>query len=43
MLGEVIKTSADISEIKSVIDFKPKTNINNGIPKFVNWYKSFYS
>ncbi len=40
--GDVIRTSADISLIQSVVSFKPKISIEEGIPKFVNWYKNFY-
>ncbi len=40
--GDVIRTSADISLIQSVVSFKPKVSIEEGMPKFVNWYKNFY-
>ena len=40
--GDVKKTSADLTKIKSVIDFVPKTNIEAGIAEFIKWYKSFY-
>ena len=40
--GDVKKTSADLKKIQSVIDFVPKTNIEEGIAEFIKWYKSFY-
>jgi UDP-glucuronate 4-epimerase len=40
--GDVTRTSADISVIQSVVPFEPKISIEEGIPKFVNWYKNFY-
>ena len=40
--GDVERTSANLDKIKSKIDFMPKTKIEVGIPKFVDWYKSYY-
>ncbi len=41
-LGEVRKTYADISYIRDLINFKPRTSLKNGIREFVKWYKNFY-
>jgi len=41
--GDVIKTWADITEFKKDFDYKPKTTINIGIPKFINWFKKVYN
>lgn len=41
--GDVLKTYADVSELKSAIDFCPNTSIDEGIGRFVSWYKEFYS
>ena len=40
--GDVEKTSANLDKIKSKINFLPKTNIEVGIPKFVDWYKNYH-
>ena len=24
------------------LDFKPKTDLKIGLPKFINWYKKYY-
>ena len=40
--GDVKETVADISETMVVLGFAPKTNVSDGIPQFVNWYKNFY-
>ncbi len=40
--GDVLKTSADITEIQSITTFFPQTNIQTGLEKFVKWYKEFY-
>lgn len=42
-LGDVLKTYADISDLYEMLKFKPSTNIEEGISKFVNWYKSYYN
>lgn len=41
-IGDVIKTSADISEIKKDLNFRPKVNIEEGLESFINWYKGYY-
>jgi len=40
--GEVKQTHASIAKIKKLINFKPKTNIEVGIKKFVEWYNNYY-
>jgi UDP-glucuronate 4-epimerase len=40
--GDVANTYADISAIKSDFNFLPKTKIIEGIPKFIDWYKSYH-
>ncbi len=41
-LGDVPATSSDCSELESLIGFKPKTSINQGVKKFISWYRNFY-
>lgn len=36
--GDVDKTSADIRKAKSLIGYKPSTNFQNGIKKFMEWF-----
>lgn len=36
--GDVLKTSADIAKARSLIGYKPDTNFQNGIKKFVEWF-----
>ena len=36
--GDVFKTYADITKIKSDFKFRPNTTIKDGIKKFVDWY-----
>lgn len=40
--GDVPATFADIESLQNMIDFKPATNIEFGVQKFVDWYKSYY-
>ena len=39
--GDVEKTSADISHSTALLDYKPRTKISEGIPKFIAWYKKY--
>ena len=40
--GESKRTSANLTKLKSRIKFIPQTKIEEGIPKFINWYKKYY-
>ena len=40
--GDVKRTSADLTKLKNIVKFSPKTNVEEGIPKFVEWYKNYY-
>jgi UDP-glucuronate 4-epimerase len=40
--GDVMATYADIDDLISAIEFKPKTKIEKGIKNFVEWYCTFY-
>ena len=39
--GDVQQTYADISKTTQILGYEPKTKIEEGIPKFVNWYKKY--
>jgi len=40
--GDVQSTKADTKLLEDYINFKPKTNIKDGLEEFVIWYKNFY-
>ena len=40
--GDVRESFADIKYTYGKIGFKPKTNIQIGIPLFLSWYNNFY-
>ncbi|PIR37302.1 MAG: protein CapI [Alphaproteobacteria bacterium CG11_big_fil_rev_8_21_14_0_20_39_49] len=42
-IGDVKETYADIEDAKKDLGFSPKTTIRQGLPKFIEWYKSYYS
>ena len=41
--GDVKKTFADISKLNDLYKYQPKTDIFQGIEKFVDWYKEYNS
>lgn len=40
--GDVVETYADISESERDLGFQPATGIEEGIARFISWYKSYY-
>ena len=40
--GDVKETAADISRIQRDFGFAPKTTLEEGIPRFVDWYRRYY-
>ena len=40
--ADVYKTHASIEKLKKYSGFKPKTNVEKGIKKFIEWYKEYY-
>ena len=41
--GDVRYTYANIKESKKDLKFKPKTNLEDGLEKFVSWYKEYHN
>ena len=41
--GDMIDTSANIDYSVKKLSFKPKTLIEDGIPKLIEWYRSYYN
>lgn len=41
--GDVAETAADISRLEAAIDFRPRTSVEEGVKKFVEWYKGYYN
>ena len=40
--GDVVDTYADIDELIMDFNFRPATNLNRGIKKFVDWYQRYH-
>lgn len=40
--GDVQSTFADINDLINNFDYQPNTKLENGISKFIEWYKIFY-
>ncbi len=40
--GDVLTTYADIDYSRIKLGFNPKVSIEEGLPRFVDWYKSYY-
>src|SRR5690554_3674273 len=41
--GDVLRTYADVSDLERDIGFKPSTSIEEGLEKFVAWYREYYN
>jgi len=40
--GDVPSTYADIDDLTRISGFRPSTSIEEGVPRFVAWYREFY-
>jgi UDP-glucuronate 4-epimerase len=40
--GDVPATMADVSALEKAVDYRPGTPVEVGIPRFVEWYRSYY-
>lgn len=40
--GDVLETSADTEALFKAIGFKPQTSVEEGVKRFVDWYRDFY-
>ena len=40
--GDVTATFADISRLKALCGYQPKVPLEEGLPRFVRWYRDFY-
>jgi len=41
--GDVPITYADVDDLVDNVGFKPSTSIDEGISKFVKWFKDYYN
>ncbi|MDQ2655889.1 MAG: NAD-dependent epimerase [Bacteroidota bacterium] len=40
--GDVPETYADVDDLMREVDFKPSTPIEEGVGKFIDWYRDYY-
>lgn len=40
--GDVVRTCADVSAIGDDLGFVPRTGIEQGVPRFVQWYRAYH-
>ena len=40
--GDVPATYADIADLEAAVGFRPKTTIEDGLARFVAWYRDYY-
>lgn len=40
--GEVLVTCADVSDLMADVGFRPSISIEEGLSRFVNWYRQYY-
>ena len=41
--GDVKETYADIEAARQDLGFEPRTGIDEGLPRFVQWYREYHS
>jgi UDP-glucuronate 4-epimerase len=39
--GDVLATAARVDDLAAAVDFRPKTSIEDGIKRFVDWYRGY--
>ncbi len=40
--GDVTETYADVTRLKALTGYSPKVKLEDGLPRFVDWYRGFY-
>jgi UDP-glucuronate 4-epimerase len=40
--GDVQATMADVSNLERAVGFRPRTTVEEGVARFVDWYRDFY-
>ena len=41
--GDVYQTYADVDELVRDFGFQPNTSLEEGLERFVTWYKAYYN
>jgi UDP-glucuronate 4-epimerase len=40
--GDVPDTYADVTDLVEQLDYKPATSVEDGVGRFVDWYRGYY-
>ena len=40
--GDVPDTRADVVALKEDVGYQPATTVDEGIPRFIEWYREYY-
>jgi UDP-glucuronate 4-epimerase len=40
--GDVPATAADIDDLTNEVGFRPSTSTEEGVPRFIAWYRDYY-
>jgi UDP-glucuronate 4-epimerase len=40
--GDVLATHADMTDLQAAVGFRPQTSIEEGVARFVDWYRRYY-
>jgi len=40
--GDVPATVADVSRLERAVGYRPRTTVDEGVPRFVDWYRNYY-
>lgn len=40
--GDVPDTEADVSGLASAVNYRPQVSVEEGVRRFVEWYKTYY-
>ena len=40
--GDVPDTEADVSELIAAVDYRPKVSVEEGVSRFVDWYRAYH-
>ena len=40
--GDIKETFANIDELSDLVGYKPRTSLEEGLKKFIYWYKDYY-
>jgi UDP-glucuronate 4-epimerase len=42
-IGDVLSTWADVSKLKSSVNYEPSVSIEEGVKRYVEWFKKYYN